>query len=493
MNKQAIDWSVPQRQDGSALLILMLKSVIEMMKSFWPLIIALLFTGKSNLQNRVVIFALAFLIFALVRSLLEFYFFRFQIVNNELVIRKGILNKKTIVLPLERIIAVHIEQTWLHRIINAAQVSFDSAGTEKTEVTINAIHIRKAEALKQIISETRPFTTIKDLQVVPQSAQPLITLSGNDLLKLCISANHIEGLFLLLAFGISLVDNIGEATGSEASGILAWLYDKADITTISGILFLISFFILVSITISSVRILLRYSNFRIVRSERGFSIRHGLITTKEKLVPFRKIQYLSWKATWLREKLGVFLLHFHAAGTNEMKERLEVKVPATQKKFITEILKDYHGLLPVSELTPLRIDRTYITRTILIRGMLPSLVLFSVLWFFISWNASWCFLLIPYAALQGWLFRRKFRLWIIPEALQIKKGIFGTEKAILIWNKIQAIHFNQSLYQRRKNLATLKLFTAGGTIHIPFVKEEEALKIYNYALFKVESENRPWM
>lgn len=493
MNKQAIDWSVPQRQDGSALLILMLKSVIETIKSYWPLMIAILFTGKGNRQNRLVIFGLAFLIFALVRSLLEFFFFRFQIVNNELVIRKGIFTKKIIVLPLERIIAVHIEQTWLHRIIDAAQVSFDSAGTEKTEVTINAIHVRKAEALKQIISESRPSEATNDLKVVPKFTHPIITLSANDLLKLCVSANHIEGLFLLLAFGMSLVDNISEATGSEATGILAWLYDKADITTISGILFLISFFILVSIAISSVRILLRYSNFTIVRSERGFSIRNGLINTKEKLVPFRKIQYLSWKATWLREKLGVFLLHFHAAGTNEMKERLEVKVPATQKKFITEILKDYHGLLPVSELTPIRIDKTYIMRSILTRGMLPSLVLFSVLWFFISWHAIWCFLLIPYAALGGWLFRRKFRLWIIPEALQIKKGIFGTEKAILIWNKIQAIHFNQSLYQRRKKLATLNLFTAGGTIHIPFIKQEEAIKIYNYALFKVESENKPWM
>src|SRR5687767_2421381 len=114
MNKQAIDWSVPQRQDGSALLILMLKSVIELLKRFWPFIIAILFTGKSNRQIRLVIFAIAFLIFALVRSFLELYFFRFQVVNNELVIRKGIFKKQTTVLPLERIIAVHIEQTWLH-------------------------------------------------------------------------------------------------------------------------------------------------------------------------------------------------------------------------------------------------------------------------------------------------------------------------------------------------------------------------------------------
>src|SRR5687767_14640273 len=220
MSRSETDWSIPQRQGGPALLIIIFKTIIEILKGFWPIAIAILFTGKSNRANRIQLFIIVFFGLVLLRSMIEFFFFRFQIINNELIIRKGFFTKSTITLPLERIIAVHIEQSWLHRVFNAAQVSFDSAGTEKTEAIIRAIPLKKAESLRQFITETQPENiTIEKDQTPAFHNKAIITLSGRDLLKLCISANHIEGLFLLLAFVISVIDNISEATGKETTGI----------------------------------------------------------------------------------------------------------------------------------------------------------------------------------------------------------------------------------------------------------------------------------
>src|SRR5688572_29855268 len=304
MSRSETDWSIPQRQGGPALLIIIFKTIVDILKGFWPIAIAILFTGKSDRANRIQLFIIVFFGLVLTRSMLEFFFFRFQIINNELIIRKGFLTKKTITLPLERIIAVHIEQSWLHRIFNAAQVSFDSAGTEKTESGIKAIPLNQAKSLRQFITETRPegIAVEKDETAAFQD-QPIIALSGKDLLKLCISANHIEGLFLLLAFVISIIDNISEATGNETTGILSWVYERVDIGSLSGILFLFILFVFISIVVSGVRVLLRYSNFRIIRSEKGFSIRSGLINAKEKLISFRKIQYLSWKGSCIRKNI----------------------------------------------------------------------------------------------------------------------------------------------------------------------------------------------
>ena len=494
MSKPETNWSIPQRQGGPALLIIIFKTIIELLKGFWPIAIAILFTGKSDRANIIQLFIIAFFALVLIRSMIEFYFFRFQIINNELIVRKGFLTKRKITLPLERIIAVHIEQSWLHRIFDAVQVSFDSAGTEKTEAVIKAIPLNKAKSLRKFITETRPEgITVEKEQAPAYQEEPIITLSGKDLLKLCISANHIEGLFLLLAFVISVIDNISEATGNETTGILSWVYERIDIGSLSGILFLFILFVLISIVVSGIRVLLRYSNFRIIRSEKGFSIRSGLIDTKEKLISFRKIQYLSWKANWLRKKIGIYLVRFHVAGTSKIKERMEVKVPATQQRFITEILKDYHDRLPVNDLKPVRIQKAYIIRKIMINGVLLSICLFGISWFMISQSAFLFFLIIPYVALSSWLYQRKFRLWAIAEALQVQKGIFGSDEVIMIWNKVQSIQLAQSLYQRRKKLATLKLFTAGGVLTIPFIKEQEATHIFNYALYKTESGNKNWM
>ncbi len=493
MEKTETDWSQPQRQGGPALLIIIFKTFIGLLKNIWPLVIAILFTGKNGGSNKMEWFLLLFSGLVLIRSLIEFYFFKFRIIKNELIIRKGFITKRTIVLPLEKIIAVHMEQSWLHRLFNASQVSFDSAGSTKTEVVIKAIRFNKAKMLQQYITEARPLTGKATLELDRPQIKPLITLSASDLFKLSVSANHVEAFFLLLVFSLTVIGNISEATGQQASGVLSWLYQKTDTGTITGVLFLAAFFLLVSMVVSAIRVLLIYANFRIVRSERGFSIRSGLINTKEKLVPFSKIQYLSWKANWLRKKMGIFLLHFHAAGTAERHHKMQVIMPATQKKFITEILKDYHQLLPVTILKPLSVDKAYIARNILLKGILPAGVLCFISWFAISWYAAFFLLLIPYVALSSWLFRKKFNMWSVPEAIQINKGIFGSEVSIMIWGKIQCIHFKQSIFQRRKKLATLKLFTAGGAVTIPFIKQEEAVKIYNYALFKIESENKKWL
>jgi putative membrane protein len=493
MNKQQVDWSIMQRQGGAALLIIIFKTLMQLFKNLWPLLIGVLFTGKGNKELRLLFFAGIFLTATFLISILEYFFFRFQIINNELIIRKGFLTKKLIALPLEKIIAVHIEQTWLHRIFNSAQVSFDTAGTEKTEVVIKAIQLAKAESLRSYITEQKPDTTIEEATAAKPYVPPIVSLSGSDLLKLCLSANHIEALFILLAFIVSVVDNISEATGNETTGILSWLYSRIDTNTLSGIVFLLVSVLLISIAVSSVRVLLRYSNFRIIRSEKGFSIRNGLLNTKEKLVAFKKIQYLSWKTNWLREKIGIYLLQFHVAGSNEIKERMEVKVPVTQRRFVDEILKDYREQLPISELVPVRTEKEYITRKIVINGVLISIILFGIGWFIIDWYAVLFYLLIPYTAFTSWLFCQKFKLWMMEDALQLRKGVFGKEKAILYWYKIQGVHFRQSIYQQRKNLATLKLFTAGGIIIIPFIKKETAMKIYNYALYKAESEKKNWM
>ena len=69
--------------------------------------------------------------------------------------------------------------------------------------------------------------------------------------------------------------------------------------------------------------MLTYADFMISRSKKGFRIRSGLINKKEKFVPFRKIQFVSWKANWIRKKIGLFLLRFHATGADHVKNKMQ--------------------------------------------------------------------------------------------------------------------------------------------------------------------------
>jgi putative membrane protein len=253
------------------------------------------------------------------------------------------------------------------------------------------------------------------------------------------------------------------------------------------ILVLISVILLISIMISVVRILLLYADFHISRSVKGFHIRTGVINVKEKLVPYNKVQFISWKANLIRLKLKLYLLNFRSIGSGEVRNKQEIKVPVTKKEFIPLLVQFYHTLLPVQELSSLRIHPAYIFRKTLLSGIIPGVGL-SIAGYFIMGNYSLLFLLlIPLAVFQSWLFCRKFRMWANDDVIQVRKGVYGLEELILKWNNIQMTRIFQSPYQRQKKLATVKIYTAGGTVVIPYITYHEAMAFVNYGLYKIET------
>lgn len=484
MKAQQVDWSQPQRQSWAALFILLYKMLLRILRIFWPLLLLYLFRNKQNQFDTFEVLILVISVFSLLGSVVEFLYFRFYIQGNDLIIKKGFITKNIILLPLDKIQAVHIEQTWLHSMLNAARLSFDSAGSESIEVKIDAINRTDAEAFKRFILDARPESATEEM--LPAKEEVIIHLSSKDLFKLSVSANHLEALLLMLAFFFSTIEQVKDVFNLEYTRFIRWVYQFGT-STLAILLSAIVAALMVSVVISTVRIVFRYYNFRISRSLKGYSIHSGLINIQEKLVPFSKIQFISWGANWVRARMGLFLLHFHAIGSEDVNEKMRVKVPITQDDMIPVLLQQYHPLLPKDILTPLRIHIAYVARRVLLAGVLPAFILGSIAFYFFEWNVLWLLVWVIWSGVAGFLFQRKFRLWTDKDALQIKRGVLGREELVLRWDMIQAVSVQQSIYQEGRDLATVNLYTAGGNVIIPYIRLDEAREIINYALYKIES------
>src|SRR5690606_26997873 len=201
---------------------------------------------------------------------------------------------------------IQIDRTWLHNIFKSAKVSFDSAGSEKLEIEINAIKLEKAEALREYLNISRKQATIDTNQQI-RDEEVIITLGTRDLLKLSISSNHLEAFFILLAFALSAIDNIEKVIGKPAKGFWQFVQEFVAGSSFKMVMFLVVAIMLVSIAVSVARVLLLYLDFRITRYSQGFRIKTGLINMKEKLVPLKKIQHISWHANWLRRRMNLYL------------------------------------------------------------------------------------------------------------------------------------------------------------------------------------------
>ena len=486
MVKQS-DWSAFQRQPASAIWLVLIKSFGKVIKSVFPLVLLMLFSTRKENNNPYDFLLLIIPFIILLTSAVDYFYFKFSVTDNQLLVNKGLLAKKNIVLPLNKIQAVHIEQNWLHQVLDLAQVSFDSPGTAEAEVKIN-LQREQAVSLKAFILGTAG----SDPEAAPDRRIEIAKLSFSDLIKLGISANHLETLAIMLGLAISFFNNIKDIFEDRFSD----LYEESAAGLMNGGLVLMIYIavsiLLLSILVSFIRITLQYANFTISKTNIGFSIQSGLINTTERVIPFSKIQYVSWRTSWIRKQLPIFLLEYHSIGSPVNNKKLKIKIPVTSASLLAKLVDIYYHL-GSDKIPCLRISRSYVLRTTLVWGILPGIILGGVAAFFFQFKAAFVLIIPAYVFLSAWLFFKKFRYNYSSTVIHLRRGIFGESETVLKWQNIQSVSILQNLYQQRRDLATIKIFTAGGTLTIPFITLEQAEKIQNYALYQIESSNASWM
>jgi len=491
MSNPEIDWAKPQRQAPAAIVMILVKVLTGILKIIWPLFVIQFFKSKDGGLDKSAILALIVTIISFVGSLFEYFYFRFFIVNRELVIKKGIFVRKIIKLPLEKIQAVHVQRGWLHKILAVSGMVFDSSGSEEAEAKIDAIDQRRLTAIRNLILEQgNTLEASQGLQAF--TGEQIVSLGGKDLLKLCLSANHLKVFFLLLVFSYTALENVG-VSGKEYGRVWQWMIENIQTDKFRLFLILTVSVMLVAILVSFIRILLSYIDFEVRDAAKGLHISGGLINRKEKFIPFRKIQFISWEANWFRRRLGIYMLHYRVVGNELTSYKLHVKVPVTQASFIPVLSGQYQLPLAVKEIKPVRISKRFIRHRLLWIGIVPVIVAFPLLYYYFEGYSFFLLLWLLFSYVNAVLFQHRFRLWLDEQALQLKKGVFGTEELILRWDHIQSIKRAQSIYQRKYQLATVQIQTAGGGITLPFIEWNMANQIMNFALYKVENSTEPCM
>ena len=109
------DWTVPQRQASAGVLVIIYKAILLIIRVIWPLLLVFIFRESDKRFGTFEILLIGLPALILIRSLVEFYFFRFYIEAGHLIIKKGFLIKQVITIPLTKIQSVQIEQNLVHK------------------------------------------------------------------------------------------------------------------------------------------------------------------------------------------------------------------------------------------------------------------------------------------------------------------------------------------------------------------------------------------
>ena len=491
-----------RRTSPFAILFFIGRSLRLIAKNAWqslaPLI-ALLVTAQGDLATRLTLGGIAFAGFIAVSSLLSYWFFRFRISDDSILIRQGVFKKKQLDIKFNRIQGINTQQNPVYRALGLVTVSFDTAGSAGNEGNLPAVTRAFANSLRERIGKPRELDSSQDEDSKPETGA-LVHLDWRDMIRIGLADRRA---LLVFAFIGPLMERIDDNIDRVLSDfIAAAAANGVEINAANGVsigIGIVVAAILLFIVVSVAAAFLRYHNFQLFLDGQTLRSHAGLVTAHEHSMDLSKIQTLRLQQGVVQRLLKRYRLTARQAVSSGKNRSDKVfVVPVVTAELADELRRKF--LTP--EAGRLTQDPTsahfasvspyYMRSRILFVGLLPSLIAVVALWGPLGARALACLLWFPLVAAAAYQSWRRAGYLHDDEEIVRRSGFLGFRTVGLLFRKVQRVTVLQSRYQRRKDLASLRLHMASGSVLVPYLEHGVAKQLRDYILYKVESSQRAW-
>lgn len=490
------------RQSPVAIILILVRLIVRLTKQFWPILLVFLFRRGNYegywLNNVVIVLGLG----SAIISIISYFKFYFYIKGEELVIEKGVFQKSKINVPFDRIQTVNLQQNPIHRFFDVMALEIDTAGSAGKELSITAINRKNAEEIRSFLLEKSRAAKAErngeleeeeDIQTEAIAEKALLGLSVLDLIKIGIGQNHIRRALILIASIFGMMEYASTIIGGSYEDQAKQLFKGIEGSVWGIVAVLVLFMVSASVLLTLVQTVLRYYNLKFLKTERGFKVVAGLITRREQSANLSKIQQIRWTNNPVKSLFKLFDLKLSQAASTVVGLKQAFYVPGCYEHHVDSVKEAYYPGVGETEFEKYRIQKVVIWRRFLYIGLVPFLLLSLNLYLstngFPLWPILWLVLVFAYQY-RYWY---KWQFALSEDGLQTRSGVIGTNWNLLLWYKVQSVKIKQTIYQRRKGLCNLVFYTAAGGIVIPYIKHQQAQKIRDYVLYKIESSRKTWM
>tara|TARA_R110002020_G_scaffold154546_2_gene334475 strand:+ start:24700 stop:26214 length:1515 start_codon:yes stop_codon:yes gene_type:complete len=474
--------------------------LIQQVKAFALPLLVLLFTGRGNSWE---LWGLAGGGVLVLVSLLQYFFYRFRVEGDGIVIRSGVLQKSHRHIPYQRVHNVAVHQSLLHRLFGVAEVRLESAGGMKPEAEMRVLSLVDAQALEELVrAQGAGSPTAADADgetpALPES-RVLLALSTGEVIRLGLISNR--GLIAVAAaFGL-----LAQADMLDVL-IAPWAADAVDwgrnqhldwMGWLIGALALLVFFVVALRVLSVVLALLQFHGFTLTEQGRRLSAQRGLLTRLRANMPRSRIQAWSLREGLLHRWFGRQSLRVDSASLDTANDQRSLRelAPVAPPDKINQLIQH---LLPVGH-WPMQAWRRLHPRAWRRQFTFPallSLALAVAAIFLHGPMGSVVLLLLPLFLLRAIVWARHAG-WSEEEGvIAVREGWLDKRWRFAEVRKIQSLVLVQSPIDRYHGMATLLMDTVGASpfdppLRIRYLPAEEAIALRDQLAAAMEARATP--
>lgn len=463
----------------------------------------LLVAFEGNLISKIVFGLVAFALVTVTVAFLQYWFFRYRIADNSVLIREGVVKKTQLDIKFDRIQAISTRQNVIFRAFGLISVKLDTAGSAKQEVHLPAVKKSLVDSLKERIrqeSQSRKTTIDADDEDHHQvSARTLLKLNGRDMLRIGLSSNRVWIFVVFLGPAIEYFDQkFGEKIDKQ---VILSAFEGAQSGVAGAIalgLLILFGFLLFIVGASIIGAFLSYHRFELVTDNDVLRSTGGLLTRHEHSVNLAKIQTVVATQGFMLRLFERFSLRAKQASSGKPGCGKNLVVPLCDPDQLPLLCQEIFGeefgdvLLEPTAAEFLPIEKQYVRSRVILTGILPATAFTALMSIPLGPFALVFLLWIPINAWGVMRLYKRYGVLATPDGLALRRGFIGYRVTAFLHRKVQRISLTQTLPQRRKGLATLRFYLASGSVKVPYVNFKKASELRDYILYRIESSPLAW-
>lgn len=376
--------------------------------------------------------------------------FTYRLAEDTFEVRSGVLGRQHREVPYGRIQNASLQRNLVQRLLGLAEVSVETAGAHATEIHLRYVTEAEALRLQEAIAErTRRAQGDEDDAAAPPEAELLFEIGGRELAVLGLASFDARLAALVLVALAAAPSLLVEALVPFPAMAVAPVLAAA--------------VYLFGAVASGVVAVANHHGFRIEQLGDELRYDRGLVQRVSGSIPLAKIQRLTLTEPVLARWLGFAGLSVETAGATPGETTgSTTAVPLARRPRAEALARRIEPFeAPALDRPPSRARERYVVRYALVAAALAgaayavSALVYPFPW---AWSLL-AFLVAPAAAHLKWA---NLGVDLQEGYLVTRRGFFTRRTHVVPLHRVQAVERRQTVFQRRRDLATVLVDTAGG-------------------------------
>jgi putative membrane protein len=395
---------------------------------------------------------LAGFVVALGYQLVYYQRFDYVLTGDSLDISSGVVSRRNREIPVGRIQNVDISRNVVQRLFDIAVINLETAGGSSTEASLKCVSETEATRLQEEIGRLKRGAAAEDPAESRREREELFAITPKELVLRGVIGVDLRLLSIVTVLLPVIAPSLRERFADPLLG-LALTAPLAAVLVVGA-----------TAAVSGVLAVTNYYGFRLSRSPGELHYERGLFQRFSGTIPLGKVQTLGVSENVIARRLGYASLAVETAGYAPGESGQQSAVPLAERGRVLDLATSVESFQPVEfERPPKRARQRYAVRY----GVVAVLVVLGTFAVdrFTSLSFAWyvtAALLVaaPVAAHLKWA---NLGYDVQSEYVVLREGFWTKTTTVVPFYRVQTVLDSRTVFQRRRELATLVVDTAGSS------------------------------